>query len=236
MSKVLTESLEDYLLDIFILQIQNGIVRLKDLAKRRGVRLPSAVTAVKSLSAKGLIKHESYGYIELTDFGMAEAKRLYERHKTIYKFLYNILGLDEGLAEKEAHKMEHDLHEKTLNMLLKFTEFVEKAPVSDKPRWLKHFNYFVETGKFPDCIREGGDMVKEKRLNEIEVGKSAKIIRIGGEMSALKRRLLDMGITKGEIVKVEKVAPLGDPIDIVIKGYHLSLRKEEASNIVVEEI
>ncbi len=237
MSGILTESLEDYLLDIFVISMQNKIVRLKDLAKKRGVRLPSATNAIKSLMMKGLVVHESYGYIELTDFGIEEAKKIYERHKTIYKFLHNILGLDETLAEQEAHKMEHDLHEKTLELLLKFTEFVEKAPVEDRPRWLKHFRYFVETGKFPECIQEGGEKkVKEKKLNELKIGSKGRILRIGGESGTLKRRLLDMGITPGSEVKVEKVAPLGDPIDIFVKNYHLSLRRDEASQIIVEEI
>ena len=237
MSNILTESLEDYLLDIYIVNIRKKIIRLKDIAKRRGVKLPSAVNAIKSLAQKGFIAHESYGYIELTDFGIEQAKRLYERHKTIYKFFHNILGLDEILSEKEAHKTEHDLHEKTLNLLLKFTEFVEKAPVDDKPRWLKHFAYFVETGKFPECINEGGkEKVYEKTLNELKVGDQGKIIRIGGDSEGLKRRLLDMGVIPGNKVRVEKVAPLGDPIDIFVKNYHLSLRKNEAAQIVVEEI
>ena len=68
MSGVLTESLEDYLLDIFVISMQNKIVRLKDIAKKRGVRLPSATNAIKSLMMKGLVVHESYGHIELTEY------------------------------------------------------------------------------------------------------------------------------------------------------------------------
>ncbi len=234
MSITLTESLEDYLLDIFMISTQQGVVRLKDLAKKRRVRLPSAVSAVKSLVKKGLVTHESYGYIELTDFGIEEAKRLYERHKTIYKFLHFILGLDEELSEKEAHKMEHDLNKKTIDLLLKFTDFVEKAPGGDTPRWLEHFRYYVETGKFPECIKEGGERMKEKTLNELSVGMKAKILRIKNTAEGLKRRLLDMGVIPGTMIKVEKVAPLGDPIEVSVKNYRLSLRRDEASQIIVE--
>jgi len=73
------------------------------------------------------------------------------------------------------------------------------------------------------------------KLSELGVGKKGKILRIGGD-SVLKRRLRDMGVITGEIVKVEKIAPLGDPIDIVVKNYQLSLRKSEAENIEVEEV
>ena len=69
-------------------------------------------------------------------------------------------------------------------------------------------------------------------LNELEVGKTAKVVRLNGE-GAVKRRIMDMGLTKGTAVKVRKVAPLGDPIEITVRGYELSIRKDEAAGIVV---
>ncbi|MCD6257960.1 ferrous iron transport protein A [Candidatus Aerophobetes bacterium] len=72
-------------------------------------------------------------------------------------------------------------------------------------------------------------------LNNLKIGQKGKVIRISGN-PAIKRRLLDMGIVPNVEVKVEKLAPLGDPIDILVKGYHLTLRKEEASSITVEVI
>ena len=70
-------------------------------------------------------------------------------------------------------------------------------------------------------------------LREVPVGGSAKVIRIHGE-GAVKRRIMDMGITKGVEVYVRKVAPLGDPIEIRVRGYELSLRKADAESIEVE--
>ncbi|MCR5838926.1 MAG: ferrous iron transport protein A [Kiritimatiellae bacterium] len=69
-------------------------------------------------------------------------------------------------------------------------------------------------------------------LNELEIGKTAKIVRLSGE-GAVKRRIMDMGLTKGTEVTVRKVAPLGDPIEITVRGYELSLRKDEAVKIEV---
>ncbi len=71
------------------------------------------------------------------------------------------------------------------------------------------------------------------RLTELKVGEKGRILKVEGQ-SLLKRRLQTMGVLPGEIVVIEKIAPLGDPIDLLIKGYHLSLRKEEAENIYVE--
>lgn len=72
-----------------------------------------------------------------------------------------------------------------------------------------------------------------KQLNELNPREKGKIVRVGGGGS-IRRRFLDMGLVSGSEVEVERVAPLGDPIEIKIKGYHLTLRKEEAANIKVE--
>ncbi len=73
-----------------------------------------------------------------------------------------------------------------------------------------------------------------KTLRDIPVGGDAVVVRLAGQ-GALKRRIMDMGITKGASVHVRKVAPLGDPIEVTVRGYELSLRKDEAENVIVEE-
>lgn len=70
-------------------------------------------------------------------------------------------------------------------------------------------------------------------LKDVKIGETAKVKRLHGE-GALKRRIMDMGITKGVEVYVRKVAPLGDPIEITVRGYELSLRKADAEMIEVE--
>ncbi len=70
-------------------------------------------------------------------------------------------------------------------------------------------------------------------LSHIAIGQSARIVRVGGERLT-RRRLLDMGLIVGETVTVTRLAPMGDPIEILVKSYRLSLRKHEASQIVVE--
>ena len=72
-----------------------------------------------------------------------------------------------------------------------------------------------------------------KTLNDIPVGATTRIVRLHGE-GAVKRRIMDMGITKGTEVSVRKVAPLGDPIELTVRGYELSIRKGEAALIEVE--
>ena len=72
-----------------------------------------------------------------------------------------------------------------------------------------------------------------KTLKEAKVGDTVTVVKLHGE-GAIKRRIMDMGITRGVSVNVRKVAPLGDPIEVTVRGYELSLRKADAEMIVVE--
>ncbi len=71
-------------------------------------------------------------------------------------------------------------------------------------------------------------------LKEIKCGQTATVLKLTGE-GAVKRRIMDMGITKGTEVYVRKVAPLGDPIEVTVRGYELSIRKSEAEKILVAD-
>lgn len=72
-----------------------------------------------------------------------------------------------------------------------------------------------------------------KTLKQAKIGETVKVVRLHGE-GAIKRRIMDMGITKGVEVYVRKVAPLGDPIEVTVRDYELSLRKADAEMIEVE--
>ncbi len=70
-------------------------------------------------------------------------------------------------------------------------------------------------------------------LKQVPLGQTVKVVKLEGE-GAVKRRIMDMGITKGTQIEVRKVAPLGDPIEVTVRGYELSVRKADAESIIVE--
>lgn len=72
-----------------------------------------------------------------------------------------------------------------------------------------------------------------KTLKQAKVGETVKVVKLTGR-GAVKRRIMDMGITKGVEIFIRKVAPLGDPVEVTVRGYELSLRKDDASMIEVE--
>jgi ferrous iron transport protein A len=76
---------------------------------------------------------------------------------------------------------------------------------------------------------------RDMTLGELKPNKYGKVIKVDGH-GANKRRLFDMGITPGTIIKVKKMAPLGDPMEIEVRGYVMGIRKEEASKIIIEEV
>lgn len=72
-----------------------------------------------------------------------------------------------------------------------------------------------------------------KTLREAKIGDTVTVVKLHGE-GAVKRRIMDMGITKGTSIFVRKVAPLGDPVEVTVRGYELSLRRSDAENILVD--
>ncbi|MFU2158653.1 DtxR family transcriptional regulator [Caldisericum sp. AR60] len=207
----LSESLEDYLIDLLELSEKSFAVRLVDLARKRLVSLPSALEAVKILEKKNFLIHETRGYIKLTDYGLEQAKKIYEKKKILLQFLVDVLGVDLEVAIRDAHKLEHDISQETFEAIKKFTK-------------LNSSNIKRKEAKMP------------LTLADLKVNESGKVVSIDEQAQKLKSKLLSMGVVPHTIVKVEKVAPLGDPIDILVLGYHLSLRKNEAEKIFVERI
>ena len=225
MGIVLTPSIEDYLKAIYEITEEKKVVRVKDLAFKLKVKMSSVANAIKILSQKELIVHEHYGYIELTPKGTEIGRELYERHLILYRFLTKILQVDPSIASKDACSIEHYLHPETVEKMVKLLDFISNAPNSE-PQWMIKFKKFIETG-VNECRYA-------RTLDKLEISKTATIKSINLKNEA-KKRLMDMGIIKGEKVKVIKKAPLGDPIEILIKGYKLSIRKNEAKGIEIEE-
>jgi len=230
--------MEDYLEAIWVIALQNKVTRVKDIAKYLGVKTSSVANAIRVLSVNQLVQQEPYGYVELTQEGILMAKEIYERHKTLYKFFHEVLGVNSKVADKDACGIEHHIHKETLNRILQFIKFVESCPEGE-PLWLSSFHYYVKHGEKPEhceqteSVPKGGGRMKD--LSELEVGEKCKVARVIAE-ARIKRKLLDMGIVPGVEIHIEKVAPLGDPVDVLVKGYHLSLRKEEAKAIAVEVV
>lgn len=123
-SPKITRSVEDYLETMYSLEQEKGTIRVKDVAKKLGVKPPSVVEAVKKLSRMNLVSSERYGTIKLKDEGFRIGEIISGRHQLIKDFLM-LLGLNEEVAEKDACLMEHVMDVSTLNKFKKFIEFTD---------------------------------------------------------------------------------------------------------------
>jgi len=143
-----SQSEEDYLETLYIIQLENKVIRVKDVAEAMAVKMPSVVTAIRSLSEKGLVEQEKYGHIELTKKGIEVAKSVYAKHRLLFTFFHDILGLNQQISEKDACRIEHHLSPQTQKRLLKIVEYIH-ACKADEMQFLKRFTHFLSTGKVP---------------------------------------------------------------------------------------
>jgi len=151
--KKLTQSLEDYLEAIYVISLTSKVIRVKEIAKFLNVKTPSVVDAVGRLTERGLVIHEKYGYLELTDKGYELAKEVNDKHEKVYKFLNEILGVSVSISKKDACNIEHYISKEAMDKIIKFTRFVDTCP-DGYPQWLKHFNYYARYGKYPGCSKK----------------------------------------------------------------------------------
>jgi len=197
----LSSSLEDYLEAILVLAREKKVARVRDIAARLGVAMSSVDGALRRLADENLVRHERYEFVELTDKGIALARKIFDRHNLLTHLLHDILGVDAETAEKDACAIEHHVSQKTIQSIIDFS---------------------IQRKKY-------------HTLKDIPPGKSARVARLTSHGAILKR-MLDMGISPGAIIEVKRVAPLGDPMEVAILGYNLSLRKSEANSILVEPL
>ncbi|MGI6065617.1 MAG: metal-dependent transcriptional regulator [Bacillota bacterium] len=122
MTLPVSNTLQDYLEAILILNEQDEAVRISDLAQLLGITKPSVTEGVKALAAQGLLKHEKYGPVFLTAKGKKMALEVRHRHLVLRQFLINVLGVSPSLAEKDACLMEHAVSSDTVARLVQFME------------------------------------------------------------------------------------------------------------------
>ena len=122
----LSASLEDYLEAILNVADASGIARSKDIAESLGVARPSVTGALKLLAKKRLVHYRPYGYVTLTQAGLAQAGRVAKKHDIIKSFFTDILGVDSPVAHKAACKAEHLLAPVIVSRMRNFTDFAKK--------------------------------------------------------------------------------------------------------------
>ena len=247
-SDTLTASLEDYLETIYHIIDEKQAARVKDIATRLGVQNSSVTGALKSLTKKGHINYAPYDVITLTDKGEKTALDVIRRHEVMKTFIVDILCLDNNeAAEKAACQMEHSVPPEVLERIIRFVEFTQICPRSGT-EWLSGFKRFCEsnfTGTLcqdekKQCsgpFSQGpGPCTMLSRttlpLTQIKESQKARLVEVM-DKTDIYHQLDNMGVTPGSLFQVETIHPRTGDMDVAVRGYHLTLRKHEASVITV---
>lgn len=248
MSDSLTASLEDYLEAIFHIITEKEAARPKDIAARLNVTNASVTGALRSLADKKMINYAPYDIVTFTPDGREAAREIVRRHELLRDFLTKILGASEHDADEAACRMEHHIPRDILERFAVFAEFMEVCPRGGQGwfgRGVRGCDRGVTLDLCEECVSSVTEKVEEsknkrekgekvvKNLKQVQPGQKCRIIklRMRGEIN---KRMMEMGFTAGAVVEMERVAPLGDPLEMKVKGYHLSIRKEDAEKIDVE--
>lgn len=120
MPKKLTSHIEDYLEIIYLLEKKHGHAHVRDIAKKLKIKMPSVTEILGKLKEANLINYRRYGFVTLTRKGSRLAQNVYRRHQILYKFLHDVLGVDEEIAQEDACKIEHVVSPQTLSKLKKY--------------------------------------------------------------------------------------------------------------------
>jgi len=224
----LSRSLEDYLEVIFKLIKKNGAARITEIAEAMDVAASSVNEMVAKLKKRDLVEQQKYGPVRLTPKGKSLAAKIDCTHEIIFEFLHKGLGVDKLTADQDACLMEHSISEKTL---LKIIDFLSRENIiSENENCL--LEYYEKSSIFLDAE---SDQEKIITLANLSAGERAEIKRIEGK-SRIKRRLMDMGLNTGAELVVKGKAPMGDPIEIKVRNYNLTLRRDEAEKVKVKVV
>lgn len=242
-------TMEDYLEAIFELRRDRGVARVRDISKALGVAASTVSNALRALSDQGLVHYQPYEMVTLSTKGDEVARRVERRHQLIRRFIAEILGVEDSVASRDACRLEHGISPEAFRRLALFMEFVDTCPRAGEGLVERFQSFCVQRGVGPDecreCIQRSVEEVENRvketgvvaagliPLSSLSPGRRGVIRKILAR-GTLGRRMVDMGVTAGSPVLVIKMAPLGDPMEVEVKGYHLSLRKEEAEQVLVE--
>ena len=218
----LSAKAEDYLETILRLSETPRGARTGDIAEALDVQPSTVSAALKSLRDQGLADYTPYGSVGLTPKGRQVAENVSGRHVSLRRFFAETLGLPQEEAERTACGMEHDATPLVLERMALLGDFLCRHP--------KLMEEWIQMRQTAKGERAPG---VETGLDELPPGIRGVVTSVD-VAPALRKRLVEMGVTPGVLIAVERIAPLGDPIAVEVRGYRLSMRKAEARNVRVK--
>ena len=213
----LSVPLQDYLREIYKLQAGSERVRTTVLARRMGVKPPSATGMVKKLAARGLVDHRPYRGVRLTRRGERMALEALRHHRLLELYLAKTLGLGLDAVHAEADRLEHalseTLEERIDRALGSPTEDPHGDPIPDSKLRIVH--------------------AKERRLTELQPGERATVRRVPDGHDEVLRYLAELSLVPGQDVELVRAEPFGGPVTLRAAGPPFAISQQLAAEIGV---
>jgi DtxR family Mn-dependent transcriptional regulator len=245
-SERLSRRLEDYLEAVGDLVAAKGSARVRDIAARTGVSMPTVTTSLRQLAKVGLVNYDPYELVTLTDRGQAVSRGIRGRHDALADFLESVLGMDAATAQENACRMEHVVDDAVLGRLALLVEFFNRHKAGEQ-EWLAQFQKFCQrkeandepTGLLRGAVMEVMEMAEKTQsgrkptlpLANALVGQTVIFAGVHGGRESLLHRLAEMGLTSGVKMLVVNRGP--GPFIIEARGSRLVLGQGMVERILV---
>ncbi|MGI2336239.1 MAG: DtxR family transcriptional regulator [Dehalogenimonas sp.] len=230
-------STEEYLEALYTLTQGGKKARTSEISKRLNIAPASVTEMLRKLSDSGYLNYSPYQGATLTPSGFELAAKMARKHRLLERFLHDILHIGNDKVHKEACAMEHALSDETERALCQALKAPDVCP--DDKNVIPACN--LGFSNCQECREWGGDSLEEagkRKANVVPIAslkekQEGTIAFIRGDNTVL-RRLLDLGLTPGTSIKVNRIAPLKGPVEIAVRGSKLALGDEIVCNVFVE--
>jgi DtxR family Mn-dependent transcriptional regulator len=234
----MSTSTEEYLEALYTLTQNGETATTSEISKRLNIAPASVTEMLKKLAEGGYVKYSPYQGVTLTNKGFEIAEKMTRRHRLLERFLHDMLHIGNDKVHKEACEMEHALSDETERALCQTLRAPGKCPDDEKVIPACNLG-FADCGECRQWSGENLEEVGKRKTNIVSISslkekQEGTVAFIRGDNRAL-RRLLDLGLTPGTKISVNRVAPLKGPVEICVRGCRLALGDEIASNVFVEK-
>jgi len=240
---LLSESQQDYLKIVLDLIKEKKVARIKEIAQRKGVSMPSVTEAMRKLSNDGFVQYSAREFVELTPTGEIAAHRLYSKNLFLKSFFIDVLGIENGIAEKEACELEHHLSMTTLDRLILLYQFLSECKKNDQ----------LTLNLFKTCVRsaEGmseidseckacfvasnfphrlGQTTVHTLLSKLNRGQKGQVVMLGPDTD-LRQKIIEKGLLPGSTFVLEELGDADHPYRLLGDGCLVEV-STSAANII----
>ncbi|MBU0712951.1 metal-dependent transcriptional regulator [bacterium] len=242
---ILSESQQDYLKIVLDLINEKKVARIKEIARRKGVSMPSVTEAMRKLSKEDFVQYSVREFVELTPAGETAAHRLSSKNMFLKNFFIDVLGIENSIAEKEACELEHHLSVATLDRLILLYQFLSECKKNDQLtlHLLKNCVRSAEgmseidpeckscfvTSNFPHQM---GKSTVHTLLAKLNRGQKGQVVMLGPD-TELRRRIIEKGLLPGSAFVLEEKGDAESPYRILSDGCSVELDIKAANMIEV---